>query len=84
MKKISKKYKFKSSHVNDEMYFQRTNTGYIALDQNPINKITAHLILILPSKNSSLNILMKAFIEKNKILFYVSEEIQEVNFFFQS
>lgn len=60
------------------------NTGYIALDQNPINKITAHLILILPSKNSSLNILMKAFIEKNKILFYVSEEIQEVNFFFQS
>lgn len=27
---------------------------------------------------------MKAFIEKNKILFYVSEEIQEVNFFFQS
>lgn len=40
--------------------------------------------MILQSKNSSLNILMKAFIEKNKILFYVSEEIQEVNFFFQS
>lgn len=39
-------------------------------------------MLILPNKNSSLNILMKAFIEKNKILFYVSEEIQEVNFYF--
>lgn len=37
-------------------------------------------MLILPSKNSPLNILMKAFIEKNKILFYVREEIQEFLF----